>query len=399
VKPRVFVSHGAGQDEDVWAIVRAIRDALDAGGFRPFVDETRIPPGQEWRPEIEAEIPGCHAGVLVLSERALTRPWVIAEATLLGVRSREPGAFALVPVLVDVGAEALEQFGPAGVAANNPVYAAEPAATAEQVLLGLEAVRLELQNDRELAWKPLLRSTIKDADPGALRAAAAALGEDLDTWPWSNDRPGAVAHWMLKCRDVGTLFDAAKALRDNDANVDARAAFELALPHAWIDWDGARCVGQAVDAGEAVALDSPVQQTGQMYLRRASTEYQVATVASVNGEDDRAPLLEEVSNELARLIFAGPATLKDLQDELPGERVVLVLGFEPPSREAIVEVKKTFASIGLVFCADARPEPMWLELQGDVRTVQPPVNRQQEDLAMRKARRAGALRRSTSSGT
>jgi hypothetical protein len=79
--------------------------------------------------------------------------------------------------------------------------------------------------------------------------------------------------------------------------------------------------------------------------------------------------------------------------------VVIVLGFEPPSREAVVEVKKTFANIGLVFCADARPDPMWLELEGDVRTVRPPVNRQQENLAMTKARRAGALCRTTSPGT
>jgi hypothetical protein len=383
MKPRVFISHAAGPDPDVWELVEAIEAELEDAGFEVFLDRSKIPRGDQWRPEIEAALPTCNCGVVVLSDRALDRPFVIFEAGFLASRARQETPFRIVPVLWRGTAfPDDDRWEPAALDAHNPVRADDAATAAGEVAAALRPVRLRLADDRELTWRPKLGSVLAGARPAALEAAAAALGRQLD-FPWSADPPESVAHFMLTAGDIESVFEAALALRDNDDYVDACRAFEIALPHAWIDWDAACRVRDAVDGRSALALDTVLLDTGKMYVKRASHKLEIATPTNVNGGDDEVEeLRREVRAELQQVF--GALGDDDLRAELDGADVVVLLPFEPPSREAVAAVRADFPAT-LLFCAGDGARATWIDAEGDVPVIEPPVDRAREVLAHRKA--------------
>src|ERR1700685_50355 len=83
--PRVFISHGAGGDPDILALLDRIKATLKSK-FAILIDKDDIPIREDWRRPLNPWVGGCHAAILLLSERALGRPWVAYEASILTFR-------------------------------------------------------------------------------------------------------------------------------------------------------------------------------------------------------------------------------------------------------------------------------------------------------------------------
>ncbi|GAA4352603.1 hypothetical protein GCM10023165_42070 [Variovorax defluvii] len=95
---RLFISHGTDKNKQEEL---DYLDALEAGlkvdppeGGNPhevLIDRTRIDAGDAWEGILHDMLAECQAALLVLSERALKRPWVLKESTILSFRkAREP---------------------------------------------------------------------------------------------------------------------------------------------------------------------------------------------------------------------------------------------------------------------------------------------------------------------
>ena len=83
---RIFISHGTDKENPAEL---AFLDALERDlriaepGAAPhdvLLDRTRLEVGDEWKLILHDWLDECHVAVLLLSERALTRPWVLQEA-------------------------------------------------------------------------------------------------------------------------------------------------------------------------------------------------------------------------------------------------------------------------------------------------------------------------------
>jgi hypothetical protein len=367
-RPRVFLSHGAGDDDAVWALLDAIKRALD-DDYNVFLDRERIVATENFTPKIEGQLPTCHCGVIVLSERALERDWVKAEATILGHRHRLPGGFVLCPVLVPpVRSGQLEAFERGSIAQISPVYAnlGNPDTTAAEVATALEPVRLRFARSPEFSWETRLQSHLQDAPAAALRNAAAHLDLELDTWPWEADPGGALARRLLELDDLETLFEAVKQLSYDVQGIDARAIYEIAAPCAWIEWAAAGSIVEVADrAGgkRAVALNSKDPLTCSLYVRRASISLKPATPTNVQGELDDEQFLVEARQDVQTALGTVGQGFEDddTNEQLTMQKVVLVVPHPPPSNTALASVASTFPNLIFFFAGGDTSERTALE--------------------------------------
>jgi hypothetical protein len=108
---RIFISHGL--DKAVAADMRfldALEAALQAAGQQVLLDRSQLDLGDAWQHVLHELLAECDAAVLLLSPRALTRPWVLKEATILAYRKALQADFPLYPVLLGgVQPQALER--------------------------------------------------------------------------------------------------------------------------------------------------------------------------------------------------------------------------------------------------------------------------------------------------
>ena len=93
---RIFISHGI--DKGVPAEVAFLDELIEKLGVPPanhhiVVDRRRIQPGDDWNDVLDDMLADCHGAVLLLGPRALDRPWVWKEATLLSFRRARDPAF------------------------------------------------------------------------------------------------------------------------------------------------------------------------------------------------------------------------------------------------------------------------------------------------------------------
>jgi hypothetical protein len=133
---KVFLSHGFdAADTDGHQALDWLCDALRAADPRidPFYDRQRLQSGYDWEQALHVWLEGCSAAVVFLSERAVTRPWVRKESTILAWRRacQGPQAFQLHVVHWGAVADATlarEGYGPLRLAAVQALRCASAAA-------------------------------------------------------------------------------------------------------------------------------------------------------------------------------------------------------------------------------------------------------------------------------
>ena len=136
---RIFISHGTNKDDaSDLAFLRAlaVELATTEPGAPPhtvLLDDTRLKAGDDWPGILHDFLAECQAAVLVLSKRALTRPLVLKEATILSYRkAREKSAFPFYCVVMPdtsmAAVQALPAFNALGLDDQQAFVPGTPAA-------------------------------------------------------------------------------------------------------------------------------------------------------------------------------------------------------------------------------------------------------------------------------
>lgn len=103
---RIFISHGTDKSSPIELgfldeLERQLRVPEAHGqAHEVLLDRSRLQAGDDWAGVLHDWLAECHASVLLLSQRALDRPWVHKEATILSFRRKRDAAFPLIPVLL-----------------------------------------------------------------------------------------------------------------------------------------------------------------------------------------------------------------------------------------------------------------------------------------------------------
>ncbi|MES2715005.1 MAG: toll/interleukin-1 receptor domain-containing protein [Pseudomonadota bacterium] len=358
---RIFISHGldkkAASDMQFLDRLQAALETPAAGGLahQVLLDRSQLEAGDSWQDVLHEMLAECDAAVLLLSPRALTRPWVLKESTVLAYRKALDPRFPLYPVLLG-GVAAADlgqgQFSPLCLQALQGLQpgAADPlqqpqtnAAAAKAVAKALQArlaqwlkdvgqapatpmdaleaalkARIRRAGDlaalerlcerltgRPLRWRPVAGAAAgAAAEPARLIAATLVSGLAL--------QPG-----LAPPNPLASLIDDLVQQCGLDRD-DAQVVLDLLVP-LWTRPDAAACLadvagrnrqpvaaGAAVPAGVSVALQCELADfSADRHVRRAllptTRKTVVRTLAGGHSDNRLEELKAQVRDEYRRL--------------------------------------------------------------------------------------------------
>jgi hypothetical protein len=306
----VFISHSARGDAFATAVLKRIEERLGERNHTPLVDQSDIPPGVEWRPEIVRWLARCDAAVVLLNEKALKSHWVRREVNILLWRRALGAPVLVVPVLLDGLTTAAVKI--AGLEELRPIQFARTARTArtardgrpdadclsDQVLERFARLPEAATGDDPMStWLRRLGLYLSEARQrsGLLADAARALNAESGYVADATGRHGGclfLAHQFLVAppdRMEAALDVLAPALPDH---VIRRLTAELAP--TWVDEEAARSV--LPDPGGrpremTVLLNARATGTAEQYIRRATCAathgFEVKSIGSLPTGEDR----------------------------------------------------------------------------------------------------------------
>ena len=103
---RIFISHGIDKaNPDELAFLDTLEQSLrtPAAGMpahEVLLDRTRLEAGDDWQGVLEDWLAECQLAILLLSPRALTRPWVSRKPLFLAFRRSQEAGLVLLPAIV-----------------------------------------------------------------------------------------------------------------------------------------------------------------------------------------------------------------------------------------------------------------------------------------------------------
>jgi hypothetical protein len=320
VKPRIFISHSAKEPE-AEAVQSALVKALaESGTWVPLLDKTTLEPGDMWRSRINLWVGGCDAAVILLSGKALVSDWVFYEASLLTYRRERSPGFLVVPVYVNVDAEAVKasRLHPTDMTAIQAVRGAgRPAQeVVAEVIQALD--KAVCCGDSPVERRAQRLAGLLDLFPEKhLRSAAAFIDYDLKPWLPADDARLLLAV-QLQCVGMRSAVPALLHLQENlPAGVGAQEREEWLqkivdlVASSWVDHRTVERIppvakGQAPPCAVGLNAASPV--TARMYVLRSSTEepapWKLVPCDGIVGEDRIEGTIDELSAKVRRVLAA-----------------------------------------------------------------------------------------------
>ncbi|MER5597105.1 toll/interleukin-1 receptor domain-containing protein [Streptomyces sp. NPDC002265] len=300
----VFISHSAKGDTLAAAVLCSIEKGLRERGHTPRLDQTGLPPGTEWHPEIVDWLARCDAAVVLLNDKALKSHWVRREVNILMWRRALGAPLLIVPVLVgDLGTGAVKQAGleelrPIQFARTGQGEPHDAQALADQVLD--QFTHLPEQATREdpmSAWLEQLGQYLAEArnNPGMLAKAARILQIDSVHLPEIDSGSGGclfLAHQFLVAPPA-RMEQALKALAPSLQDQTIRRLV-AALTATWVSEEAARKV--LPSPGErphemTLLLNARKRETAEDYIRRATCDdhlgFETRSVETLPTGEDR----------------------------------------------------------------------------------------------------------------
>lgn len=262
---RIFVSHSSQEDQSV---LDAIAEAIDAhADFTLLMDTEDLKPGDPWRARINLWLGSCDAAVIVLSEQALTKPWVLYETAILSYRNRG-GKFLILPVLLrDPEGKLLKdsRLDAPHISETQAIRKADPAEIAADVVAQLAAYQATEKRPIDAAVSRIL--TILNGLPThLLDEASKYLNVKL---PWEpGTEPLVPFAERLLGSSVDEAIDALLAIRDFIASDRKKVKLLVDLVAAsWVDPKAIEELPEISRAatGRAVALNAGLAETARMY--------------------------------------------------------------------------------------------------------------------------------------
>jgi hypothetical protein len=387
---KVFISHSA-REAPARQALEALRAALQAAGFEVLLDQDRLQPGAEWRPELHHWMSLCHGAVILFSESALASRWVLQEATILNFRRFRDSSFILVPVFVAPVTAAALTHDPFAELALDRIQGV-PAGVADEVA---RQVADRLAPLRDLRGLPTLQARVErlladclcGASEPVLRQALHVLGAGPMAWDPSRDLCLLVAGHLLRA-DFRTAM---KALREVAPFLDAAAAGRLleVLAPAWVDPCAAGKICEIVTrppGRRAVGVNGRRSFTGITYVRRAGGRYPFwrhVLTAGTGSEDVAGGLIEDVRAGIRRALALAPEDGDEEIEALLEREPLFVLVPPPqPGEEVLARLRQAFPPVTFFLLAgdhateEDAPPP-------DVEYLAPRLAPRQEDEAYR----------------
>ena len=341
---RVFISHGTDRDKPAELqflddLERALRGPVPgAQSCDVLLDRTRLAAGDEWSDILHDWLAECQASVLLLSARALDRPWVLKEATILSFRRERDHGFPLIPVLLP-GVDWAQVANRPGLAALalDKWQATLPGASAAEVAA---IVRAKLAGLLPTSLTPLdrLQSVLENRICHANATAIEQVCEDLlgeqIVWTVETDRQRQRARVFARAIARGrlgrlSLPGVAKSLSAAAlAKEHVQKVIDLAAS-VWVDEEVAARLRAAADgragASRVVALNNESKHGATMTVWRAQLPDIGDNIYFVAGGGS-----DDLENELPqRICSAYYEANRDRLDDFDDAQDMLGLQSEP----------------------------------------------------------------------
>ncbi|MGD9482708.1 toll/interleukin-1 receptor domain-containing protein [Streptomyces sp. TRM70308] len=259
MRPKVFISHGAGKDACVREALELIVAALDARDYDVFRDVDSLRAGDDWHPQLFHEMYLCDAAVVLLGPNTVAESdWVRREAEVLMSRYFVRSLRAVLPgFLGGVETRTARERGFGSLVkvhaalsrrAHQPLPEDDGVARVVEWILGEFAPVTAPGGTARRFHDWTLRvarylETARRESPDALMDAAVALGMNTSERVLLRAKIGAevyLAHRLLRADTAERLPDAVARLRPGlDPGRLGQLADEV-LP-VWVDPDAARC--------------------------------------------------------------------------------------------------------------------------------------------------------------
>jgi len=114
---RVFFSHGG---EDTFIVKEFLKPKVESSGASVFLDAGRIDYGDDFRDLILQELSQCQELLVLFTQSALKRPWVLAEVGATLIRSKRIVAIRYGPTETE-----LQQLGVLSLIGNKSLLSIE----------------------------------------------------------------------------------------------------------------------------------------------------------------------------------------------------------------------------------------------------------------------------------
>ncbi|WP_181871204.1 toll/interleukin-1 receptor domain-containing protein [Sphaerisporangium album] len=298
-------------------LLRTLEAKLDDAGFRPWIDRSRIKPGEEFQAKINDALWNCDLAILLVDRDALDSTWMSLEADVL-MLLRSQRATQVLPVLIDkvtttrlAGSRLGTPSGLNRLTVFVPKTGKENAKTAEPIAAEIvEAVgklwgEVEPREEDSLSarWITNVTRAIKEIPSDQLEWVAKSLGIDMTAWDQARDHARMVATAMLGAETNKVL----EALTELEPLFEKEQSKSTTMRHAvplWVDLDAAATVaevmGRQVDQ-RVVGVATPAYRLGDHVVRRATCSqprYRVNRLLDIAGENAYDELLKRYDTTL-----------------------------------------------------------------------------------------------------
>jgi len=278
--PRLFVSHSSLDTDLTQQVCHRLAAAPGKPGYDILVDYTELKPGVDWPRHLHEYMAHCHAAVLLLSQNAVTSPWVLKEATILAWRRSLDPSFQLFPVCitdVDDALLARHKFGPLMLGLIQKIESADPEIIAN-------AIRAQIGQPDVCSPTPFdqlvgrLKDLLSRVGETTLKGIADKMGVQRPAW-----RPDVDSHTRYVTQIAGRILsedmggfkgvdELIDALSSTPGPDNVKQIFWI-VAHYWVDAQAAGRLPPLLTARErrAAALNGGRfwDFTAPAYVRRA----------------------------------------------------------------------------------------------------------------------------------
>jgi hypothetical protein len=364
MRPKVFVSHTDGTDAEARKFRAKLKRGLERRGFEVLLDEQRLELGDAWRRQLYLWLLGSHAGVIIVSQRALegSSEWMRFEASWLralrtssevaAARTASVPAFPVIPVLIppvvtgDFGQSWLEPmaFDELQVGTANAALVAEIADRLEPLRSSPADARLGDVQQAIARW-------LRRVDVDVLREAGETLGAGAGAW-LPDRAPELLALELLKADLDGV--GAAISILAIEIPERASRLVEI-LGAGWVDPEAAAMLPPVTvrDTHRVVAINGERHDfTAGTYAQRAWAPVRPVPLVSVpeQGELDLEGIAREMIRAVRRVrtaITSDADAASFLRRAGGGPFLVAIKG--APDRQTVSDLTARFPAVTFIF--------------------------------------------------
>jgi hypothetical protein len=347
-KPTIFISHSTSKlraTDDSVRVKEALRRALEARGWRVFLDSHSITGADLWRTEILHSLATAKAGIVLLNDQASNSEWVKAETLIMCFRKSIEPTFPLLPIVLpgaNIEATFLKSYEPFEFNEIQRSTASFISGESVEAFVQTVADNKNLEQARQssptgVTWVQRVADILSGVQHDALGRAARRIMLEIEPGlitPTNRDEFCLRLRWalanLMHHKEAPVCLDALSELMGVLA-IEKVKRFKQHLMSKWVENESAELLFLAIREPEKqglLALNTSRQNVVDRYIERLRTEmpqdgprFWVFSVAQPNGDCDEAVLLQKVEDAIRQSPLGSPL-YDDARNPLSLEAVV-----------------------------------------------------------------------------